>query len=54
MCWIRIPINCVLIINAIVLDGERYATTTTTVIRISSNASIPPTLKTARVGLTYS
>ena len=51
---IRIAINAVTI-NAMVLVEERkLATPASNVIRISSTASIPPTLKTAKVGLTCS
>ena len=50
-----IPINCAVTINAIVLDGEtKNITALITTLRISNTASIPPTLKTAIVGLTCS
>ena len=46
MYWIGITVNCVVTINALVLDGlRRLATTAINVIRVSSAASIPSTLK---------
>ena len=47
--------NTALTINAAVLDREsKCGATTINEVRISNTASIPPTLKTARVGLTCS
>ena len=56
MYWTRTTMNCVTInasYIAIVLDGEKmFATAASNAMRISSAALIPPTLNTARVGLT--
>ena len=54
MYWIGIAINWITM-NAVALDGESmFATEVSNTMRISSAASIPPTLKTASVGLTCS